>query len=160
MQITENAVVFIHYTLTDKSGEVLDTSLGSEPLSYLHGRGNVIPGLEKELEGKEKGDKFNITVPPEQAYGRRDENLVRQVPKSAFENVKDLQPGTRFQSKTESGTQIFTVTKIEDEKVTIDGNHPLAGEALIFEVEVTAVREASDEEVSHGHIHRPDGHDH
>lgn len=160
MQITKNAVVSIHYSLTDKSGEVLDTSQGGKPLAYLHGRGNLIHGLEKELEGKEEGDKFNITIPPEEAYGTRDENLVRQVPRSAFKDVEDLEPGMHFRSKTESGTETFTVIKIEDEKVTVDGNHPLAGETLTFEVEVNGVRQATDEEVSHGHVHGSDEHDH
>jgi FKBP-type peptidyl-prolyl cis-trans isomerase SlyD len=160
MNITQNKVVSIHYTLTDKSGEILDTSKGRGPLAYLHGRGNLITGLEKELEGKKEGDKLNITVPPEEAYGARDENLIRQVPRSAFKEVEDLQPGMRFQSKTESGTEIFTVSKVEDEKVTIDSNHPLAGEALTFDVKVADVREATEEEVSHGHVHEPGGHNH
>jgi FKBP-type peptidyl-prolyl cis-trans isomerase SlyD len=160
MQITKNAVVAIHYTLTDKSGAVLDTSQGREPLEYLHGRGNLIHGLEKELEGKQEGDKFNITVPPEEAYGTRDENLVRPLSRKAFKDVEDLTPGMRFQSKTESGTETFTVTKIDDEKVTVDGNHPLAGEPLTFAVEVSGVREATAEELSHGHVHAPGGHDH
>ena len=160
MQITENAVVSIHYKLTDKAGEVLDTSEGREPLAYLHGRGNLIPGLEKELEGKKEGDKFNVTIPPEDAYGTRNDNLVRQVPRDAFKDVQDLQTGMRFQSKTEQGTEIFTVAKIEDQHVTIDGNHPLAGEALTFDVEITEVRDATPEELSHGHVHGPGGHDH
>jgi len=160
MQITQNSVVSIHYKLTDQTGEILDTSEGREPLAYLHGRGNLIPGLEKELEGKATGDKFNITVPPEDAYGTRDDNLVRQVPRTAFKDVKELEPGMRFQSKTEQGTEIFTVAKIEAEHVTIDGNHPLAGEPLTFDVEVTEVREATAEELSHGHVHGPGGHNH
>lgn len=160
MQITKNAVVSIHYTLTNKSDDILDTSQGREPLAYMHGRGNLIPGLEKELEGKKEGDKFNITIPPEEAYGQRNQNLLKQVSRSAFKDVKDLQPGMRFQSKTEKGTEVFTVAKVEAEKVTLDGNHPLAGEALTFDVEVTGVREATDEEVSHGHIHGPGVHDH
>jgi FKBP-type peptidyl-prolyl cis-trans isomerase SlyD len=153
MQIKQNSVVSIHYKLTDKSGEVLDTSEGREPLAYLHGRGNLIPGLEKELEGKETGDKFNVTI-------ERNDALVRKVPRTAFKDVTDLQPGMRFQSKTEQGTEVFTVSKVENDQVTVDGNHPLAGEDLTFDVEVADVREATEEEVSHGHIHGPDGHDH
>ena len=160
MQITQDAVVSIHYRLTDRKGEVLDTSEGREPLAYLHGRGNLISGLEKELEGKEAGDKFNITIQPEDPYGTRNDNLVRQVPRNAFKDVEDLQPGMRFQSKSEEGTEIFTVAKIEDEHVTIDGNHPLAGEALTFDIEVTNVRKATAEELSHGHMHGPGGHAH
>jgi FKBP-type peptidyl-prolyl cis-trans isomerase SlyD len=160
MQITINAAVSIHYTLTDKSGEVLDTSDGGEPLSYLHGRGNLIPGLEKELEGKEEGAKFNITIPPEEAYGIRDDNLVRKVSRSSFKEIQDLQPGMQIQSKNENGAEIFTITKIKDDEVTIDGNHSLADETLTFDIEVTAVREATEEELSHGHVHGPDGHNH
>jgi FKBP-type peptidyl-prolyl cis-trans isomerase SlyD len=160
MEITTNAVVSIHYTLTDKTGEVLDTSEGREPLAYLHGRGNLIPGLEKELEGKEKGAKFNVTIDPEEAYGIRDEGLIQQVSRDAFKDIQDLQEGMHFQSKTEKGTDVFTVTKIEDDKITIDGNHALAGIALTFDIEVTDVREASGEELSHGHTHEPGGHDH
>jgi FKBP-type peptidyl-prolyl cis-trans isomerase SlyD len=160
MQIKQNSVVSIHYKLTDKSGEVLDTSEGREPLAYLHGRGNLIPGLEKELEGKETGDKFNVTIEAKDAYGERNDALVRKVPRTAFKDVTDLQPGMRFQSKTEQGTEVFTVSKVENDQVTVDGNHPLAGEDLTFDVEVADVREATEEEVSHGHIHGPDGHDH
>lgn len=160
LQITTNAVVSIHYTLTDKSGEVLDTSAGKEPLAYLHGRGNLIPGLEKELEGKKKGAKINVTVPPEEAYGIRDENLVRKVSRSAFKDIQDLQPGMQFQSKSENGIEIYTITKIEGEEITIDGNHALADETLTFDVEVTGVREATEEELSHGHVHGPEGHHH
>jgi FKBP-type peptidyl-prolyl cis-trans isomerase SlyD len=160
MQITTNAVVAIHYTLTNKGGEVLDTSDGREPLAYLHGRGNLIPGLEKELEGKEKGNKISVTVPPEEAYGIHDENLIREVSRDAFKDIEELQPGMQFQSQSEKGIDVFTITKIEGDNITIDGNHALAGETLSFEVEVTDVREATEEEVTHGHVHGPEGHHH
>jgi len=160
MQIKTDAIVSIHYTLTDKAGEVLDTSDGQEPLAYLHGRGNLIPGLEKELEGKEKGAKFNITIPPEQGYGIRDESLVQQVSRDVFKDIQDLETGMSFQSNTENGAQIFTVIKIEDDKITIDGNHTLAGVTLTFDIEVTGVREATEEELSHGHVHEPGKHAH
>ena len=160
MQITTNAVVAIHYTLTNKDGEVLDTSDGREPLAYLHGRGNLIPGLEKELEGKEKGNKISVTVPPEEAYGIHDETLIREVSREAFKDIDELQPGMQFQSQSEKGIEVFTITKIEGEQITIDGNHALAGETLSFEVEVTDVKEASEEEVTHGHVHGPEGHNH
>ena len=160
MQIKTNAVVSIHYTLTDKSGEVLDTSDGQEPLAYLHGRGNLIPGLEKELEGKEEGDKLNVTIPPEDAYGIRDEQLVRKVSRSSFKDIQDLQPGMQFQSQSDNGVEIFTITKIEGNEVTIDGNHALADVALTFDVEVTEIREATEEELAHGHVHGPGGHHH
>ena len=160
MQIKTNAVVSIHYTLTNKTGEVLDTSDGSEPLAYLHGRGNLIPGLEKELEGKEKGSKVQVTVPPEEAYGVHDENLIREVAREAFKDIQDVQPGMQFQSQSEQGIEVFTVTKIEGDKITIDGNHALAGEILSFDVEITDVREATEEEITHGHVHGPEGHHH
>jgi FKBP-type peptidyl-prolyl cis-trans isomerase SlyD len=160
MQIKTNAVVSIHYTLTNKTGEVLDTSDGSEPLAYLHGRGNLIPGLEKELEGKEKGSKVQVTVPPEEAYGVHDENLIREVAREAFKDIQDLQPGMQFQSQSEQGIEVFTITKIEGDKITIDGNHALAGEILSFDVEITDVREATEEEITHGHVHGPEGHHH
>ena len=160
MQIKTNAVVSIHYTLTDKSGEVLDTSDGQEPLAYLHGRGNLISGLEKELEGKEEGDKLNVTIPPEDAYGIRDEQLVRKVSRSSFKDIQDLQPGMQFQSQSDHGVEIFTITKIEGNEVTIDGNHALADVALTFDVEVTEIREATEEELAHGHVHGPGGHHH
>jgi FKBP-type peptidyl-prolyl cis-trans isomerase SlyD len=160
MQIKTNAVVSIHYTLTNKTGEVLDTSDGSEPMAYLHGRGNLIPGLEKELEGKEKGSKVQVTVPPEEAYGVHDENLIREVAREAFKDIQDLQPGMQFQSQSEQGIEVFTITKIEGDKITIDGNHALAGEILSFDVEITDVREATEEEITHGHVHGPEGHHH
>jgi FKBP-type peptidyl-prolyl cis-trans isomerase SlyD len=160
MQIKTNAVVSIHYTLTNKTGEVLDTSDGSEPLAYLHGRGNLIPGLEKELEGKEKGNRISVTVPPEEAYGIHDESLIREVAREAFKDIQDLQPGMQFQSQNEKGVDVFTITKIEGDKITIDGNHSLAGETLSFKVEITDVREATEEEVTHGHVHGPEGHHH
>jgi FKBP-type peptidyl-prolyl cis-trans isomerase SlyD len=160
MQVRENSVVSIHYKLTDDAGSVLDSSEGRDPLSYLHGRGNLIPGLEKALEGKAAGEKINVTVVPEEAYGIRDEKLVREIPRDAFKEEPDLKPGMRFQSKTDGGTEVFTVSTVTDDVVTVDGNHPLAGEALTFDVEVTEIREATEEELSHGHVHGPGGHDH
>ena len=160
MQIKTDVVVSIHYTLTDKTGEVIDTSDGQEPLAYLHGRGNLISGLEKELEGKENGAKLNVTVPPEEAYGIRDEKLTRKVSRSSFKDIEDLQEGMQFQSKTENGIEIFTVTSVEGENVTIDGNHALADETLTFDVEITNIREATEEELAHGHVHGSEGHHH
>ena len=160
MQIKTNAVVLIHYTLTDKDGEVLDTSDGQDPLAYLHGRGNLIPGLEKELEGKEQGAKLKVTVPPEEAYGNRDEKLIRKVSRSSFKEVEGLETGMQFQSQSENGIQVFTVINIEGDEVTIDGNHALADVTLTFDVEVTEIREATEEELTHGHVHGPGEHHH
>ena len=156
MQITHHKVASIHYTLTDNAGNVLDSSDGREPLNYLHGAGNLIPGMEEGLEGKSKGAKFNIKVSPEKGYGEKDPKLTQQVPRSAFGDQK-VEVGTQFQ--TDRG-QVVTVTKVGLDGVTVDGNHPLAGVELNFAVEVMDVRDASAEEISHGHVHGPGGHHH
>ena len=161
MQIAENKVVFIHYTLTNQAGEVLDSSHGrGEPLGYLHGHGNIIPGLENALSGKAAGDKLDVTVEPAEGYGDRHDQLVQQVPKEAFQGVDELQPGMQFQADTGQGPRLFTITKVDGDEVTVDGNHPLAGETLSFAVEVTDVREASEQELEHGHVHGEGGHEH
>jgi len=160
MEITTNVVVHIHYTLTDKAGDVLDSSVGNEPLVYIQGMGNIIPGLEQALSGKQAGDRFTVTIAPEDAYGARDEGLILTVPRDAFEGVDDIQPGMRFQTRTEQGMQVFTVAEVAADQVVIDGNHPLAGEPLTFDVEVTNVREATAEELDHGHVHGAGGHQH
>ena len=161
MQIQENTVVAFHYTLTNEAGQTIDSSRQrEEPLNYLHGHGNIIPGLEKALVGKQAGDKLEVTVTPEEGYGERHEGLIQQVPTSAFEGAGgELKPGMQFQAQTEAGQRIFTITEVEGDQVTVDGNHPLAGETLNFDVEVTEVREASDEEKEHGHVHGPEGHE-
>ncbi|ARB47406.1 MULTISPECIES: FKBP-type peptidyl-prolyl cis-trans isomerase [Alcanivoracaceae] len=162
MQIADNKVVAFHYTLTNNAGQTIDSShQRQEPLTYLHGHGNIIPGLEKALVGKEVGDKLDVTVAPEEGYGERHDGLIQQVPASAFEGAGDeLQPGMQFQAQTEAGPRIFTITEVNGDQVTIDGNHPLAGETLNFAVEITDIRESSEEEQQHGHVHGPDGHDH
>ncbi len=154
MQISKDKVVAINYTLRDSEGEVLDASPEGEPLQYVHGAGNIIPGLENALEGKEPGDDLSVTVPPEEAYGERDDRLQQDVPLEMFQGVDKVEPGMRFQAQTEGGTQIVTVAAVEDDKVTVDANHPLAGQTLSFEVNVSEVREASDEELEHGHVHQ------
>ncbi len=162
MQVAKNAVVTIDYTLTNDAGHVIDTSKGEgrHPLPYIHGMGGLIPGLEKALEGKNPGDTFNVTIAPEEAYGPRDEKLVSSVPKSAFGNsLITVGAQVRTQDKRGQG-QVVTVTKIEAETVTIDGNHPLAGATLHFDVTVKDVREATEEELTHGHVHGPGGHHH
>ena len=160
--IQEGKVAAIWYTLTDDDGNTLDSNRkGGTPLPFLVGSGNIIPGLEKALVGKEAGDKLEVKVTPEEGYGERHEGLIQQVPSSAFEGAGgELQPGMQFQAQTEAGPRIFTITAVEGEEVTVDGNHPLAGETLNFDVEVTEVREATDEEKEHGHVHGPEGHEH
>lgn len=162
MQIADNKVVAFHYTLTNEAGQTIDSShQREEPLTYLHGHGNIIPGLEKALVGKESGDTLTVTVSPEEGYGERQDGMVQQVPASAFEGADgNLQPGMQFQAQTEAGARIFTITAVEGDQVTVDGNHPLAGETLNFDVEITEVRDATDEEQQHGHVHGPEGHEH
>lgn len=153
MQIANNTVVAIDYTLKDDDGAVLDTSEGKQPLSYLHGAGNIIPGLEKALEGKNPGEEVNVRVEPADAYGERREELKQSVPRNLFQGVDDLQPGMQFQAQGDAGTQIVTVVAVEGDQVTVDANHPMAGVALNFDVKVVEVREATEEEREHGHAH-------
>jgi len=160
MQITKNLVASIDYELTDDSGEVIDTSKGRPPLAYLHGAGNLIPGLESELEGKGSGDSFKIRIAPEDAYGVRHEEMVQDVPRTQFPPDADIQPGMQFQAQGPQGAQIVTVVAIEDETVKLDGNHPLAGVSLNFDVTIIEVRDATAEELEHGHVHGPGGHEH
>ncbi|MBV0932257.1 FKBP-type peptidyl-prolyl cis-trans isomerase [Marinobacterium weihaiense] len=160
MQIAEKSVVSIHYTLTNAEGNVLDSSNGQEPLAYLHGAGNIIPGLENALAGKAVGDSLQVTVEPEEGYGPVRDELVQDVDRSAFAGIDDVQPGMQFMAQTPWGEQPVTVVKVEGDNITLDGNHPLAGQTLTFDVEVVEIREASDEEVEHGHVHGEGGHQH
>lgn len=160
MQIAERCVAAFHYTLTNDAGEVLDTSRERDPLAYLHGSGNIVPGLEKALTGKQAGDKLKVDVTPEEGYGERVPSLVQEVPRTAFDGVDKIEPGMQFQAESNMGPVTVTVTQVADDKVTVDGNHPLAGESLHFEVEITEVREASAEETEHGHVHGAGGHQH
>jgi FKBP-type peptidyl-prolyl cis-trans isomerase SlyD len=160
MQVTQDAVVSIHYTLTDDSGKTLDSSAGGEPLAYLHGNGNLIPGLERELEGKSVGDRFSVKIPAADAYGEYDKALVQRVPRRALKGIGNLQVGMQLQAQGSQGPRQVTVTQIAGDMVTVDANHPLAGQNLNFEVEVAEVRAATEEEKAHGHVHGPGGHHH
>jgi FKBP-type peptidyl-prolyl cis-trans isomerase SlyD len=160
MKIAKNKVVGIHYTLTDKQGNTLDSSDGRDPLYYLHGNGNLIPGLERELENKEKDDDLKVTIQPEDAYGMRDDKMVYVVERSKFPDPNSIEPGMTFTSHGEEGAINLTVVKIEGENVTLDANHPLAGQELTFDVKIMDVRDPSDEELDHGHVHGPGGHHH
>ncbi|WP_024325963.1 peptidylprolyl isomerase [Thioalkalivibrio sp. AKL19] len=160
MQVAQNAVVAIHYTLTNDAGEKIDSSEGREPLAYLHGQGQIVPGLEKELEGKAAGDKVQAKVSPEEGYGEKIDAMVQEIPMDAFQGVESVEPGMQFQAQTENGPLTVTVTKVEGDTATVDGNHPLAGETLNFDVEIVEVREASAEELEHGHAHGEGGHQH
>ena len=159
MNIEKNKVAQIEYTLTDDKGEVMDASSGN-PLAYLHGHSNLIPGLEKELEGKTTGDKFKITVPANEAYGERVEALIQTVPSEMFQGVDNLEVGMRFEAQSEQGMHSVEITAMEGDQVTVDGNHPMAGLELTFDVEVKDVRDATEEEIEHGHAHGAGGHQH
>ncbi len=157
----DGKVVSIHYTLRDDDGDVVDSSSGSEPLDYLHGAGNIVPGLEAAMEGKQVGDKLKISVPPAEGYGELDPKGARAVPRSGFPKGVKLEPGMQFFIEGPDGEPFpVWVKEVRDQEVVIDMNHPLAGETLHFEVEVVGVRAASEEEVEHGHPHGPDGHHH
>jgi FKBP-type peptidyl-prolyl cis-trans isomerase SlyD len=160
MQIANDRVVLIHYTLTNDAGETIDSSAGRDPLAYLHGRGNLIQGLESKLAGRVAGDKLDVRVTPSDGYGEVDPALTQTVPRSAFPDDVELQIGMRFQTQSPRGPQVVVVTHVSDESVSVDGNHPLAGQHLNFTVEITDVREASDEELEHGHVHGAGGHHH
>ncbi len=160
MQIAKHKVVTIDYTLTDDSGTIIDSSEGREPLAYIQGMNNIIPGLEAALEGKVAGDQLNVAIPPDQAYGERNDSLRQEVPKDRFDGAEDLEVGMQFHAQTEAGPLVVTVVGIEGDTVTVDGNHPLAGMTLTFDVKVVEVREASSEELDHGHVHGPGGHHH
>lgn len=160
MHITKNAVVSIDYTLTDNDGSVLDKSEGGAPLAYLHGAGNIIPGLEEALEGKAAGDQLQVSVLPEKGYGRRIEELHHKIPRKMFETKGEIKPGMRFHANGEHGTHTVTVTAVDTEHVTVDANHPMAGKTLNFDVRVVEVRAATDEELAHGHVHGAHGDHH
>ncbi len=165
MQITQHSAVTIHYRLTDAKGQLIESSFEVDPMVYLHGMENLIPGLEKALEGKSKGDTLEVTIEAEEAYGPYHDGLRQEVPLEAFGDIQDIVPGMRFIAETEMGQRPVQVTEVLDNSVIVDGNHPLAGQSLTFNVEVMDVREATAEEVAHGHIHAHGGcgghgHDH
>ncbi len=153
MKITKHTVAAIHYTLSDNSGKVLDSSEGRDPLYYLHGEGNLIPGMEEGLEGQETGAKLDLKISPEKGYGVRDEKLIQQVPRSAFGD-QPIEKGMQFHS---NNGMVVTVTNVGLENVTVDANHALAGVDLNFKVEVMEVRTATTDEIAHGHVHGPGG---
>ncbi len=146
MVIEKDKMVAIHYTLKDDNGVEIDSSAGGNPLAYIHGNGYLIPGLEKELEGKSAGDKFKAVVQPEEGYGVYDERLIATLSRERFDLPGDIEIGMQFQVSTPAGPTIVRVTKVEGDNITIDGNHELAGKVLHFDVEVVEVRELSEEE--------------
>jgi FKBP-type peptidyl-prolyl cis-trans isomerase SlyD len=157
MQIAKHKVVTLNYTLTSDDGQVLDSSKGRDPLAYIHGTGSLIRGLEDALEGQERGAMLQVKVAPEQGYGRRDEALVHSVPRATLKEM-DVQVGMRFQAQIDGNDHILTVVDVQPDTVTVDGNHPLAGVPLNFDVAIVDVRDATPDELSHGHAHGPHGH--
>lgn len=161
MEITKHAVVTIDYELKDDDGNIIDSSEGSDPLAYLHGAKNIIEGLEKALDGKKAGDAVSVAISPEEGYGARDDNRIQEVPKDMFEDQSQVKVGEQFMAQGPEGEQLtVTITEVTDDKVVVDGNHPLAGKNLNFEVEIKEVREATEEELEHGHVHGAGGHQH
>ena len=156
MQITKHKVASIHYTLTDNDGKILDSSSGREPLTYIQGIGNLIPGMEEGLEGKAKGEKLSLKISPEKGYGVKDEALTQRVPRTAF-GGQEVKVGMQFQ--TNQGG-VVTVTHVGLSEITVDANHPLAGVELNFAVEIMDIRLATEDEIAHGHVHGPGGHHH
>lgn len=158
MQIEKYRAVVLNYVARDDSGEVIDSSDVDGPIRYIHGTEDLIPGLENALEGREQGEKLSVNVPMNEAYGPRDEKLVEAVPRVNFEGVADITPGMKFQTEMDDGTpMIVTVTVVDNKQVTVDGNHPLAGKNLSFELEIVEVRDATSEEIEHGHVHEDGG---
>jgi FKBP-type peptidyl-prolyl cis-trans isomerase SlyD len=159
MQIANQKVVTIDYTLRDDQGDVLDSSQGQEPLTYIHGAGNIIPGLENALAGKGPGESLKVTIPPAEGYGDRDEELVQKVPRDRFPGGS-VEVGMRFHAQGSAGSQVVTVVAVDEGNVTVDANHPLAGMTLAFDVKVLEVRDATADELQHGHVHGKGGHHH
>ncbi len=161
MKVEKDKVVSIDYKLTNNKNETVDSSEGREPLAYLHGNGNLISGLEKALDGKTSGDKLTVSIPPEEGYGLRDDSKRIDIPREVFKGVDEVKPGMQFQARNKGGAvELLTVVVVAGDKVTIDANHPLAGETLNFDVTVRDIREATAEELAHGHVHGAGGHHH
>ena len=152
-------VISFHYTLTDKNGKKIDSSVGNTPVMFLEGIGQIIPGLEKILVVLDKGDKKIVTVPYPEAYGAYDQTLISQVPREQFP-VKEVQVGDMFKVGKAEDYRVVTVIEVKDAEVVLDGNHPLAGQDLTFAVEIMERRDATAEEMTHGHAHGPHGHSH
>ena len=153
MNITKDKVVSFDYTLKNDDGAVLDSSENAEPMAYLHGAGNIIPGLEQALEGKAAGDEFKVSIESADAYGDYEDALTQVVPRNMFQGVDNIEVGMQFQAQTAEGVQVVRIAAVDGDDITIDANHPIAGERLHFDVIVKEVREASSEELEHGHVH-------
>ena len=160
MQVAKHKVVSIEYTISDDDGETVESAVGDGALSYLHGEGNILPVLESALEGKSAGEQIKLDVPPESAFGVRDDELVEHVSRDSFEDPDEVEVGMQFRVPTEGGETVVTVVEVADDCITVDGNHELAGLTLHFDLKVLDVRDATPEEIDHGHAHGPGGHEH
>lgn len=160
MKIENNTVATFHYDLADTAGQRIESSRAGQPLAVLHGAGNVIAGVEAALAGRVAGERFSVTVPPGQGYGERREGLVQRVPKKYFRDASRLRAGDTTMLSTREGQRVVTVAKVGQSVIDVDLNHPMAGRTLVFDIEIVAVREATPEEVEHGHAHEPGGHHH
>jgi len=161
MKVGKDKVVLMHYTLKNDAGDVIDSSDGADPLPFLQGHGNIIPGLESALEGSKVGDKLEVSIKPEEGYGVRIKDAIQEIPSSALKGVDEVKVGMQLQSQDQDGNSfLVNVTKIEDDKITVDANHPLAGETLHFSVSIESIRKAEAEELSHGHVHTDGNHHH
>jgi FKBP-type peptidyl-prolyl cis-trans isomerase SlyD len=158
VSIKKDSVVTFNYTLKDDAGEVIDSSSAGEPLAYLHGHGSLVPGLERELEGKSTGEKLTVKVTPADGYGEFSKELIQKVPRRSLKGIAKITVGMRLQAQTEQGPRAVTVKAVTGDMVTIDGNHPLAGKNLNFDIDLVDVRDATEEELAHGHVHGPGGH--
>lgn len=156
MKIADKFVVSMHYTLTDDQGQTIDSSRDGEAMPYLHGGNNIVPGLEQALTGLEKGATIQVVVQPEDAYGPVMEEAIQTIPREAFGDIEDIKPGMQFQAQGPEGqVQVITIKDVVEDGILVDGNHPLAGMVLNFDVEIMDVREATEEELAHGHPHHP-----
>lgn len=160
MKISNNTVVVMHYAVSDSEDTLIDSSYDDEPMSIIHGSGYLIPGLEDALTDHQVGDKFEVAVDSEQAYGKRHDEYVQTVPKNLFEGIDELAVGTQLRAATDDGEQTVIVIDVQDDEITVDGNHPLAGIDLKFDVEILEVRQATEDELAHGHAHSEGGCEH
>lgn len=160
MKVANETVVTIEYTLTDDDGDVIDSSVGHDPLAYIHGTGSIVRGLEAALDGKSAGDAVKVAVAAAEGYGEHDPELVHVAGRDQFPGVADIKVGMQFRAGTEQESMVVTVVAVEGDTVTLDANHPLAGMTLNFDVKVVGVRQATANEIEHGHPHGKDGTDH
>jgi FKBP-type peptidyl-prolyl cis-trans isomerase SlyD len=161
IKVEKDKVVLMHYTLKNDAGDIIDSSDGGDPLPFLQGHGNIIPGLESSLEGCKVGEKLEVSIEPEEGYGLRMKDAIQEIPSSALQGVEEVKVGMQLQSQDKDGNAfLVSVTKIEDDKITVDGNHPLAGQTLHFSVSIESIRDAEAEELSHGHVHADGQHHH